>query len=188
MTDLSRGSNKTATASALGAQDRINRRGYVFWRTVLLVALIDVGTKEWARHQILPEHMPRALVGDVLRLTLVYNPGAAFGLYVGPHSRWIFMILTVTAIAIMARIYRSTPANDGIRALSLGLVMGGALGNLISRIWSPRGVVDFIDVGIGHMRWPAFNVADIGVSVGAALLAWSLWSDRTPSMRPKSPP
>jgi len=56
-------------------------------------------------------------------------------------------------------------------------VCGGALGNLIDRIRSAAGVVDFIDVGIGDMRWPTFNVADMAVSIGAFLLAWVLWGD-----------
>lgn len=62
-------------------------------------------------------------------------------------------------------------------ALAVGLVVGGALGNLVNRLWSARGVVDWIDVGMSEHRWPAFNVADIGVSVGAALLALVLWRE-----------
>ena len=165
--------------SAAATQNLIERKRFVFWRTLLLVALIDVATKEWARHQLLPEHMPRALIGDLLRFTLVYNPGAAFGLHVGDHSRWVFMALTIGAIVILSRLYVSTRPNDGVRVLALGLVMGGAVGNLLNRIWSARGVVDFLDVGIGARRWPTFNVADIGVSIGAALLAWALWKQDT---------
>jgi signal peptidase II len=54
-------------------------------------------------------------------------------------------------------------------------VAGGAAGNLVDRIRSPRGVVDFLDIGIGTLRWPTFNVADIAVSCGAVALAISLW-------------
>ena len=53
----------------------------------------------------------------------------------------------------------------------------GAFGNLIDRIVSPRGVVDFIDIGIGDSRWPTFNVADMAVSTGAFLLAWVMWGE-----------
>lgn len=153
------------------------RKRFVFWRTMILVVLLDVATKEWARHQLVPEHMPRPLVGDSFRLTLVYNPGAAFGIHVGEHSRWVFMALTIAAIFVLAHLYRAAQPTDGARVLALGLVMGGAVGNLINRIWSERGVVDFLDIGIGVHRWPTFNLADIGVSVGAGLLAWSLWRE-----------
>lgn len=166
-----------AVRSAATTQNLIERKRFVFWRTLLLVALIDVATKEWARHQLVPEHLPRALVGDVLRFTLVYNPGAAFGLHVGDHSRWVFMALTIVAIVILSRLYVSTRPDAGMRVLALGLVMGGAVGNLVNRIWSARGVVDFLDVGVGSYRWPTFNVADIGVSIGAAFLAWALWKE-----------
>ena len=66
-------------------------------------------------------------------------------------------------------------AGDRFRQLALGLVAGGAAGNLVDRIRSPRGVVDFLDIGLGTLRWPTFNVADIAVSCGAVALAISLW-------------
>ena len=168
-----RRSSGTARSSVYLAE----QKRFVFWRTMIVVALLDIATKEWAQHQLVLEHMPRALVGDVFRLTLVYNPGAAFGLNVGEHSRWVFMALTIAAIFVLAQLYRSTRPNDNTRVFALGLVMGGAIGNLINRIWSARGVVDFLDIGIAVHRWPTFNLADIGVSVGAALLAWSLWRE-----------
>jgi signal peptidase II len=121
--------------------------------------------------------MPHELVGAAVRLTLVYNPGAAFGLHLGAYSRWIFMALTAGALIILGRLYRATRDGDLLRTLAIALVCGGALGNLIDRVRSAAGVVDFIDVGIGDMRWPTFNVADMAVSIGAFLLAWVLWGD-----------
>jgi signal peptidase II len=61
--------------------------------------------------------------------------------------------------------------------LAIALVTSGAIGNLIDRLRSSQGVVDFIDVGIGERRWPTFNVADMAVSSGAFLLAWVLWRE-----------
>lgn len=170
-------SEKPSSPTAASSVYLAERKRFVFWRTMIVVALLDVATKEWARHQLAPEHVPRPLMGDIFRLTLAYNPGAAFGLHVGEHSRWVFMGLTIAAILVLAQLYRSTRPDDGTRVFALGLVMGGAVGNLINRIWSARGVVDFLDVGVGAYRWPTFNLADIGVSVGAALLAWSLWRE-----------
>lgn len=89
------------------------------------------------------------------------------------------MAVTIATVFVLAYLYRSTQPRDGTRVLALGLVMGGAVGNLINRLWSASGVIDFLDIGIGVHRWPTFNLADIGVSVGAVLLAWSLWREDT---------
>lgn len=142
-----------------------------FWFPLVGVTVVDVATKYIAHVRLRPEHVPREVIGDTLRWTLLYNPGAAFGLSLGPYSRWLFLALTVIVLGILWRLYRTTPRDGWVRAVALGLVAGGATGNLINRIWSVRGVVDFIDVGIGSWRWPAFNVADIGVTTGAVLLA-----------------
>jgi signal peptidase II len=115
--------------------------------------------------------------GDVVRLTLVFNRGAAFGLHLGEYSRWIFLVLTIAALIILAQLYRATPARDIARTLAIALVSGGAIGNLIDRVRGPQGVVDFIDIGIGDARWPTFNVADMAVSTGAVLLAYVLWGE-----------
>ena len=157
-------------------QSRGNKAA-VFWPSLTFIVLTDVVTKYLAHTLMLPYSPPREILGDAVRLTLLYNPGAAFGLHVGPFSRWVFLILTVLALWVLGRLYRETVPSDRMRALALGLVCGGALGNLINRIWSSAGVVDFIDVGIGGTRWPTFNVADIGVCIGAFLLAWVLWGE-----------
>jgi signal peptidase II len=115
--------------------------------------------------------------GEWLRFALVYNPGAAFGLHLGPYSRWLFMALTVGALVILGRLYRETADGDNRRVLAITLVAAGAVGNVIDRIRSEFGVVDFLDVGIGAHRWPTFNVADIAVSTGAFLLALVLWRE-----------
>jgi signal peptidase II len=146
-----------------------------FWAVVTAVTAADVFTKWWAEMALRPQGFPRAIAGDWLRLTLVYNPGAAFGLNVGEHSRWVFMALTVIALGILGRLYLNTRDGDMARSIALALVCAGALGNLIDRVRSGRGVVDFIDIGLGATRWPTFNVADTAVSTGAVLLAWVLW-------------
>ena len=152
----------------------------LFWGTLVTVVLLDLATKLIAAATLSPQHIPHEILGNHLRLTLVYNPGAAFGLHVGDHSRWVFMALTIGALLILGRLYISAPEGDRTRVMSLALVCGGALGNLIDRVRSGLGVVDFLDVGVGDARWPTFNVADMAVSVGAFLLAIVLWvEDRT---------
>lgn len=151
----------------------------LFWGVVLGIVVADVVSKEVAVSTLTPG-IPHEVFGTVVRLALVYNPGAAFGINFGPASRWIFLALTVAALGILVRLYRTTRPGDIARTLAVALVAGGAVGNLVDRIRSPVGVVDFIDVGIGFHRWPTFNVADMAVTTGAFLLAWVLWmEDRT---------
>jgi signal peptidase II len=148
-----------------------------FWSVVVVVLTADYFTKQVAEATLLPRHSVRSVIGDWVQLRLVYNPGAAFGLYLGEYSRWIFMALTFGALFVLFQLYRSTQRGDTPRVLALALVCAGAVGNLIDRIRSPAGVVDFIDIGVGDLRWPTFNVADMAVSTGAFLLAWVLWGE-----------
>jgi signal peptidase II len=149
----------------------------LFWGTLVMIVVVDLITKLLAVATLSPQHVPHEVIGNHVRLTLVYNPGAAFGLNLGIYSRWIFMALTAGALIILGRLYKATRPGDLLRTMALGLVCGGAVGNLIDRIRSATGVVDFIDVGVGDLRWPTFNVADMAVSVGAFLLAWVLWGE-----------
>ena len=148
-----------------------------FWLVVVTVLVADVITKAVAEATLMPRYSARQVIGEWVQLRLVYNPGAAFGLYLGGYSRWIFMALTIGALFVLYQLYQTTREGDRPRVFALALVCAGAVGNLIDRIRSPKGVVDFIDVGIGDLRWPTFNVADMAVSVGAFLLAWVLWGE-----------
>lgn len=136
--------------------------------------LLDVVTKfmvtgSMARHQSIP------IVGDLVRLTYIRNPGAAFGLHLGDYSRPFFIVVTVLALAFLAWMWIRTPGWDRVRSVALTLLLAGAAGNLQDRVRSAEGVIDFIDVGVGDLRWPVFNVADSAITVGAILLAISLW-------------
>jgi signal peptidase II len=156
----------------------------LFWPVLAVVATIDVVTKGFAERALAPQRIPHEVFGDFVRFTLVYNPGAAFGLHLGAQSRWIFTVLTIVALVILGRLFLATKRGDTPRTLSLALVCAGALGNLLDRLRSDLGVVDFLDVGFGDARWPTFNVADMAVSIGAVLLAWVLWQeDRVAAMQ-----
>ncbi|MGI9091439.1 MAG: signal peptidase II [Gemmatimonadaceae bacterium] len=147
---------------------------WLFWAVIVVVVTVDVLTKWAAVYGLVPEYTPHEIVGDFVRFTLAYNPGAAFGLSVGSASRWIFTVLTLVALGVLWSLYRSTREGDYLRTLALALVSAGAIGNLIDRVRWERGVVDFIDVGIGQHRFWTFNVADSAVTVGAVLLGWVL--------------
>lgn len=164
----------------------MRRPSSVFWGTAAAILAADQATKWWAV-RTLDGAPPTAVVGDWARLALVYNPGAAFGLQVGAWSREIFAVLTVAALVVLWRLYRTaTPVERG-RVWATGFVAGGALGNLVDRIRHPRGVVDFLDLGVGDVRWPTFNVADVAVCVGAVGLAWVLRDDASPSSPATAP-
>jgi signal peptidase II len=152
-------------------------RPALFWGLIVSLIVLDVVTKAVAEVALAPRGVPREVIGDWVRLTLVYNTGAAFGISLGPYSRWLFLALAIVALVILGRLYRQTPNHDRFRIASIGLVCAGAIGNVIDRIRHPMGVVDFIDIGVGVHRWPTFNVADMAVSVGAFMLAWSLWAE-----------
>ena len=135
-------------------------------------------TKILAEELLAPKYVPHRILGDVLRFTLAYNPGAAFSMSVGPYSRYIFGAFAIVALVVLWRLYRMTGAGsragDSMRIAALGLAFGGAAGNLIDRFRSPQGVIDFIDIGLGDVRFWTFNLADSAVTVGALVLAWSL--------------
>ena len=137
----------------------------------------DQVTKLIASDRLVPAYLPHPLIGDAVRLTLVHNPGAAFGINLGAASRPAFIVVTVAALYLLFRLWRETVAGDWPRAFAIALVGGGAAGNLLDRLRSARGVVDFLDVGVGASRWPTFNVADIAITTGAIALALVLWRE-----------
>ena len=146
----------------------------LFWGTAAAIVVSDLVTKLIAE-SLLARHLPVSVIGEWVRLRLVYNEGAAFGLHLGEYSRWIFFGLAILALIVLGSMVRSTRPGDKLRLLALALVCGGASGNLVDRIRSPEGVVDFLDVGVGDWRWPTFNVADSAITVGAITLAILLW-------------
>jgi signal peptidase II len=147
--------------------------GALFWSVGLAVVALDFVTKRLAVAFLSDRSVP--LAGDWFSLQLVYNPGAAFGIHVGQYSRWVFMLLALVALVVLGSMVRQTAPEQKARLVALALVCGGAVGNLIDRVRSARGVVDFIDVWIGPFHWPTFNVADTAVSCGAVALALILW-------------
>jgi signal peptidase II len=147
-----------------------------FWGLVAVVVVLDRITKILAE-RALGSGDTVSVIGDTAQFRLVHNPGAAFGLHLGEYSRWIFMAIAIVAVIFLYRMWRDTDPSERMRLYALGFVAGGASGNLIDRFISPRGVVDFIDVGLATARWPTFNVADIAVSCGAVALALSLWRE-----------
>jgi signal peptidase II len=159
----------------------------LFWAVALAILSVDLISKQVVERALLPIP-PVSVLGEWIQLRLVYNRGAAFGLDLGPFSRWIFLVIASVAIVLLYRLSRSSVPGDTLRHFACGLVAGGAAGNLLDRVRSAQGVVDFIDVGIGAHRWPTFNVADMGVSCGAIVLAISLWLEDARRSRAEAAP
>ena len=142
-----------------------------FWPTLAGVYCLDFVTKRLAETRLLPEHVPHPIIGELVRFTLAYNKDAAMGLSLGGYSRAGFAITAAVILVVLGVLYHRTAESDRFSALALAMVAAGALGNLTDRLMSSRGVVDFIDVGIGSARFYTFNVADSAVTCGALLLA-----------------
>ncbi|MBL4889802.1 MAG: signal peptidase II [Candidatus Lindowbacteria bacterium] len=111
---------------------------------------------------------------DAFRFTRVHNPGAAFGIL--QSMPYLFTILTTIAIVFITWHKWASADQSGLYQFSLGLILAGAAGNLIDRIRFNY-VIDFIDIGIGDSRWPAFNIADSCISVGVVFLLATCFND-----------
>jgi signal peptidase II len=155
----------------------------VFWGAAVAVVILDVVTKMLAEARLYL-HMPTRVIGDVVRFTLAYNPGAAFSMSLGAASRVVFGAFALVALVILWRRYRTATDSERLKVLALGLAWGGAAGNFIDRVRSRLGVVDFIDIGVGSVRFWTFNVADSAVTVGAVLLGWVLLQEDRRRQRP----
>src|ERR1700680_1064558 len=150
------------------------KRANRFWTMFLTTILVDVASKRFAVSQLSPPYVPHDIIDDVVRFTLAYNPEGAMSFSLGPSSRWWFVLLSLGTLFVLAYMYRQTPREDRFQIASIALICGGGRGHLFDRIRSARGVVDFIDIGIGAHRFWTFNVADLAVTLGTAMLTWIL--------------
>jgi signal peptidase II len=138
------------------------------WISVLVI-MADQLTKWIANTQL--EYHQAVTVLPYFEWFLSYNPGAAFSFLsdAGGWQRWFFTLLAIViSIALLFWIKKLT-AEEKITAISLSLILGGAIGNVIDRLIYGY-VIDFIQVWLGSYPWPAFNIADSAISVGAVLL------------------
>jgi signal peptidase II len=136
----------------------------------VFVLVTDWITKRLAVASLSPAHVPHEIIGEYVRFTLAYNRNAAMGLSLGQYSRIGFTVTAIIMLVVIGAIYRKVEPHVRGEAAALGLIAGGAMGNLTDRLTSALGVVDFIDVGIGDLRFWTFNVADAAVTTGAVLL------------------
>jgi signal peptidase II len=145
------------------------------WLWAPLVLIVDFLTKRWvlAEQELLAGRIN--VVGEFARFIYVRNPGSAMGLF--PVGRWVLVGVSVAATVFLVWLYRATDPALRVRRAAMAAILGGAVGNLIDRVFYDGLVVDFIDLGVGAHRFYTFNVADMGVSIGGAVLFLCLLLD-----------
>ena len=147
----------------------VHRTRLVFFITAITTFILDIVTKRLIVVTLHP-HQVKQVIGDWVRLTYIHNPGAAFGLF--PGSRGVLIAVSIAAVFVVTAV--AWNKRHGMSVLPLGLILGGAVGNLFDRIRLGE-VVDFVQIGIPpETYWPVFNVADSAVTIGVVWLALGL--------------
>src|ERR1700733_10484604 len=158
-------------------------RKYHFLIACFVVALDRITKWTIARRLSLHDSIP--VIPGFFRIIHTENPGAAFGIFADSPSQWkiamliAFSIIALVIVSLLLWKNSHTLTSTGI---GLSLILGGAIGNLWDRIVS-RQVVDFLLFYIGHYQWPAFNVADSAIVVGACLLVFEILFTKAPSQQ-----
>ena len=137
----------------------------------LVVLVLDQVTKIVA-YSLLQEGESVAVIPGFFNFTLVYNPGAAFGMFADWPDLWrrtVLSLVSLVAMFVVLRFMQEEAKNDLPSQYALAAILGGAFGNIIDRIRFDR-VVDFIDVYWAQYHWPAFNIADSAISIGVCVL------------------
>ena len=176
---------------AQGSQDASGRRARrfpvaVLWAVAVVIVVVDQVTKQWAL-SALADGRHTALLGRALGLVLVRNPGAAFSFATG--QTWIFALIASCVVAVIIRVSRNLASRSW--AVALGLVLGGAVGNLIDRLLREPGflrghVIDFIDYG-GYFVGNVADIAIVAAAAGIIILSLGGWEiDGTRASAPDS--
>ena len=153
------------------------KSGYFF--LALAVLALDQWTK-WLVEAHLPLHGVIPVVDGALNIVHVRNTGVAFGLFAAHGNAaqtWALAGVGTLALAVVLVYFHRTPREDRMLLTALGLVLGGAVGNLLDRV-AAGAVTDFIDFYVGTYHWHTFNVADSAITVGLVLMAWDAFRPR----------
>jgi signal peptidase II len=147
-----------------------------------LVVVLDRYTK-WLISHRLSMHDSITIIPGFFRIIHTENPGAAFGIFADSPSPWkvaLLIVFSLIALCIVGLLLWKNSHRMTSTGVGLALILGGALGNLWDRIVS-RHVVDFLLFYVGRYQWPAFNVADSAIVVGACLLVFEILFTKSPS-------
>lgn len=141
----------------------------------VLVIIFDQITKAWIE-SVLPLHASITVIPGFFHLTHIRNPGAAFGFLAQapPVFRSLFfLVVAIFAVALILYYLHRYPERPTVLTYALSLIFSGAMGNMIDRVRLGE-VIDFLDFFLGKAHWPAFNVADSAITIGAGLLFYTL--------------
>jgi signal peptidase II len=145
----------------------VRRRWLAFTGLAVIVVIADQLTKAWVAANIAPGRGVE-VVGDLLRFVHAQNRGGIFGLF-GDSATLLGLASTVVIAVIFVYMVREGPRTHWLLSVALGLLIGGAVGNLIDRLRLAY-VIDWVDAGVGDLRWYTFNVADAAISIALVLL------------------
>ncbi len=144
------------------------KKHYIAAAILSATLVLDILTKYLVVSSMF-EHQRINVLGSFVQLTLLYNKGGLFGIMQGYQS--FFLVVSILVLALMIAYYVFEKKKNMLFCASMALIISGALGNIIDRLSGKPGVVDFLYVGSDEVfRWPAFNVADAAIVVGAGLL------------------
>jgi signal peptidase II len=150
------------------------------YKTLLLIVVgmvfLDQATKLYIDSNM-ELHQSIQVIKNFFQITYIRNSGAAFGILSGFKSPWLplfFILISVVAVGIIMFYYHKTPENQRLTLVSFALIMSGAIGNFIDRVFYGE-VIDFLYFHWYQSYWPAFNVADSCITIGVSLLLWNMF-------------
>jgi signal peptidase II len=155
---------------------------YLKFATVALIIIILDQITKWFIIRSISLHDVYTVIPGFFNLVHIYNPGSAFGLFADHHSlfRNVFLLTaSVVALCLILYLHHNTPEKYPILSVGFALIFGGAIGNMIDRIRLGY-VIDFIDIYIGTLHWPAFNIADSAITIGMVIFAFYMLFRKIP--------
>lgn len=146
-----------------------------------LTVVLDQATK-WLVTTSMSYYEQIIVIPGFFNLVYIHNPGGAFGIFAknqGNLQGLLFIVIAVVAMGLVLYLYKNTPPDYPVLSAGFALIFGGALGNMIDRIRLGE-VIDFIDLYIGHLHWPAFNIADSAITIGMVIFGFYILFRKVP--------
>ena len=163
------------------------RQRIPYFSLILFLFVADQVTKALIAHNIIL-NTSKQIIPGFFHLVHIRNKGAIFGFFSQSGNRFVFLLLTLASLVALSLVvyyfFKASP-NERWLKISLSLIIAGALGNFIDRIFKGY-VIDFLDVSINGWHWPSFNLADSCISIGAVLLVYVFLFKRSPTCSPSS--